>query len=106
VVNGILSSTRSYGDETITVARKQFAEGFAQGKPREETYYFDTDPSWELEVAGFLDHVAGDTPIESGTSEQALKAMELVFAIYDQDAANQQEEKRPQGRNHGENPCA
>ena len=85
-VNGILSSTRSYGDETITVARKQFDDGFASGKPREEIIYFDTDPSWELEVADFFEHVLEDTPVESGTSEQALKAMELVFAIYANDA--------------------
>ncbi len=81
-VNGILSSTRSYGDETVSVARKQFNEGFAQGKPREEIIYFDADPSWELEVAGFLENILNDTPVESGSSEQALKAMQLVFAIY------------------------
>jgi len=84
-VNGILSSTRSYGDETITVARRRFDEGFAMGKPREEIIYFDTDPSWELEVADFIRHIREDTPIESGTSEQALKAMKLVFSIYDND---------------------
>lgn len=84
-VNGILSSTRSYGDETITVARKQFDDGFAAGKPREETVFFDTDPSWELEVADFVRHVAEDSPVESGTSQDALKAMELVFEIYKND---------------------
>ncbi|HEX71807.1 MAG TPA: Gfo/Idh/MocA family oxidoreductase, partial [Candidatus Hydrogenedentes bacterium] len=84
-VNGILSSTRSYGDETVSVARKQFNEGFAQGKPREEIIYFDADPSWELEVAGFLENILNDTPVESGSSEQALKAMQLVFAIYQGD---------------------
>lgn len=85
IVNGILSSTRSYGDETISVARKRFDSGFAQGKPTEEIIYFDHDPSWELEVAGFLDNVLGDKPVDMGTSEQALRAMELVFAIYEND---------------------
>jgi len=86
-VNGILSSTRSYGDETIFVARKQFDDGFATGKPREEAIYFDTDPSWELEVADFIRHIQEDTPVASGTSEDALKAMRLVFAIYENDEA-------------------
>ncbi|MCA9444360.1 MAG: Gfo/Idh/MocA family oxidoreductase, partial [Candidatus Omnitrophica bacterium] len=81
-VNGILSSTRSYGDETVTIARKKFDEGFATGKPREEIIYFDTDPSWELEVADFIRHITEDSPVESGNSEQALKAMQLVFDIY------------------------
>lgn len=84
-VNGILSSTRSYGEETISVARKQFDDGFASGKPREETIYFDTDPSWELEVADFLDYVQNDKPVVSGSSSDALKAMQLVFAIYEDD---------------------
>lgn len=84
-VNGILSSTRSYGEESVSVARKQLGTGAAQGKPREEILYFDADPSWELEVAGFLDNVLNDTPVQSGTSEQALKAMQLVYAIYQND---------------------
>jgi len=84
-VNGILTSTRSYGDETLSVARKQFDDGFALGKPREEIVYFDSDPSWELEVAGFMDNILKDTPVDSGDSEQALKAMQLVFAIYHND---------------------
>jgi len=84
-VNGILSSTRSYGDETITVARKQLGGGHATGKPREETIYFDTDPSWEREVAEFFDSILNGAPIVFGTSEQALKAMQLVCAIYKDD---------------------
>lgn len=84
-VNGILSSTRSYGDETISMARRQFDEGFAQGKPREEIIYFDTDPSWELEVADFLRYVAEDVPVATGTSYDALKVLELVEAIYRDD---------------------
>lgn len=86
-VNGILSSTRSYGDETISMARRQFDDGFAQGKPREEIIYFDTDPSWELEVADFMDCVVNDKPVVSGTSLDALKAMQLVYAIYENDAS-------------------
>ncbi len=94
-VNGILTSTRSYGDETISVARKQFDDGFAQGKPREEIVYFDTDPSWELEVAGFLENIIQDRPVESGNSEQALQAMQLVYAIYNNDQRFMQSPSAP-----------
>ena len=86
-VNGILSSTRSYGDETITVGRRDFNNGFATGKPREEVIYFDTDPSWELEIADFVTCIQRDTPVMSGTSKDALKAMQLVHAIYQNDQA-------------------
>jgi predicted dehydrogenase len=85
-INGILTSSRSYGDETITVARRQFDEGFAIGKPREEVIYFDTDPSWELEVNDFAECIDRDIPVTSGTSLDALKAMQLVYAIYEADS--------------------
>lgn len=85
-VNGILTSSRSYGDETITVARRKFDEGFDHGNPHEETIYFDNDPSWELEVADFLRAIQDNTPITTGTSQDALEAMKLVFAIYEGDA--------------------
>lgn len=96
-VNGILSSTRSYGDETISVARKRFDPGFAPGKPTEEVIYFDNDPSWELEIASFVDSVRNDVPVAMGTSEQALKAMELVFAIYSNDETFIQSKSAPWG---------
>lgn len=86
-VNGILSSTRSYGDETITVARRQLGPGAPMGKPREETMYFDTDPSWELELAEFVDCVAGRCAVAHGTSHDALAAMELVYRIYGADSS-------------------
>lgn len=84
-VNGILSSTRSYGDETISVARKSFRTGAPTGKPNEEIFYFDTDPSWEREVAEFLLDVKEDRPVMMGNSAQALQAMRLVYAIYHDD---------------------
>lgn len=84
-VNGILSSTRSYGDETISVARNRFDEGVPPGKPTEEIIYFDTDPSWELEIEDFVDSALNGTPVESGTSDDALKVMELIYAIYQND---------------------
>jgi predicted dehydrogenase len=84
-VNGILSSTRSYGDETITIAHRRFDDTVAIGKPREETVYFDTDPSWALEVGEFIDAVQGKRPLEHGTSADAVAAMDLVYRIYEAD---------------------
>lgn len=84
-VNGILSSSRTYGDETISVSRRQFDEGFDTGKPQEETVFFDEDPSWELEIADFIDSVQNGKSVESGNSEDALAVMKLVFKIYADD---------------------
>ncbi|PAB59150.1 Gfo/Idh/MocA family protein [Anaeromicrobium sediminis] len=82
-VNGILSSTRSYGEESITFAKKQFeSEVNAIGKPREETIYFDKDDSWRLEIEEFYDCIIGEKRLTSGTTKDALKAMELIDKLY------------------------
>jgi len=82
-VNGILSSTRSYGEESITFARKQFEdEASAMGKPREEIIYFDRDDSWELELDEFYRCIKGEKAIIVGSSQDALRVMELIEIIY------------------------
>lgn len=83
VLNGILSSTRSYGDETLIYARKQFEDtSFAFGKPREEIVYFDTDDSWRLEIEDFVNAIEKEISINFGNSQDALKVMKLVEKIY------------------------
>ncbi len=83
-VNGILSSTRSYGEESVTFAKKQFEdETKAMGKPREETIYFDTDDSWKLETHEFFDCISGRKKIPLGNSGDALKVMQLIEKIYE-----------------------
>lgn len=84
-INGILSSTRSYGEESITFARRQFEdEASAFGKPREQTIYFDRDDSWRLEIEDFVNAIVGKRRVETGTSKDALKVMQLVRKIYHQ----------------------
>ncbi len=82
-LNGILSSTRSYGDESLTFARKQFEdETFAFGRPREETIFFDRDDSWSLEIAEFSKLIREKQPVHSGNSFDALRVMQLIDSIY------------------------
>jgi len=82
-VNGLLTSTRSYGDETITFARKQFEdEALAIGRPREETIFFDRDDSMRLELEEFYECIVGNKSDFHGNSADALKVMQLVEKIY------------------------
>lgn len=84
-LEGILSGTRSYGDETLSIARRQFEDDtFAMGKPREEKIFFDTDESWKLELEEFVDCILNNKRVYNGNSEDALKVMELVESIYNQ----------------------
>lgn len=81
---GILSSTRSYGAETITVA---YPEQGQHGDPREVMTRYNHDPSWHDEVFDFAAAVLDDRDIEHGSSLEALKTMELVYKIYCADRA-------------------
>lgn len=83
-LTGILSSTRSYGDETLVYARKDLAGITGKpGNPQENKIYFDDDHSWDLEVKEFIKCVENDTIVEWGNSLDALRVMEMVFGIYD-----------------------
>jgi predicted dehydrogenase len=76
---GILSSSKSYGAETITVSH---ASDDASGDPREVTTRYNHDPSWQDEIAEFASAILDDTPITSGSSIDALRSMHLVYRIY------------------------
>lgn len=82
-LNGILSSTRSYGEESIRFAKRQFEdETRAMGKPREETIYFDTDDSWRLEMEEFHNCLTMQKQKPVGSTTDAYNVMKLIEAIY------------------------
>lgn len=83
LLEGILSNSRSYGEESITFAKKQFEdEARAFGRPREEKIFFDTDDSWKLEIEEFHDCLTGKIESPSGNTSDALKVMTLISQIY------------------------
>lgn len=82
ILSGILSGSKSYGAETLTVV---WADDDDQGDPREQTTRYNRDPSWEHEIAEFAGAVSSGGAITNGSSLEALKTMELVYAIYDAD---------------------
>ena len=84
-VDGMPSTTRSYRDEMITHARRRTGNGFTIGNPPEESKFFNTDPSWDLELAEFMDCVKNGKAVTEGSSEDAYQAMRLVHAIYEND---------------------
>ncbi len=78
-LSGILSGSKSYGAETLTITRRGEND---MGDPHEETKSYDNDPSWTLEVAEFADAVLRDGKIRNGSAEDALRTMQLVYKIY------------------------
>lgn len=85
ILGGILSGTKSYGAETLTVVRADPDND--RGDPKEQTTRYNRDPSWDDEIAAFADCIINDKPVQSGTSRDALRTMQLVFKVYYGDAA-------------------
>jgi predicted dehydrogenase len=79
ILSGILSGSKSYGAETLTVS---WAADDDMGDPREQTTRYNQDNSWRDEIAEFADAITDNQPIRNGSSEHALKTMELVYRIY------------------------
>ena len=79
ILAGILSGSKSYGAETMTVV---WASDESGGDPREQTTRYNTDPSWESEINEFADAVLHDRKIENGSSQDALRTTQLVYRIY------------------------
>jgi len=85
VISGLLSKTGSYGRETLVIGRRPAQnEKMAVGNPREETTYYDHDPSWDIEIAHFAECIIKNMPITKGTSEDALKVMSIIDEAYRQ----------------------
>ncbi|HTH15891.1 MAG TPA: Gfo/Idh/MocA family oxidoreductase [Magnetospirillum sp.] len=76
---GILSGSKSYGAETMTVAWA--TEGDA-GDPREQTTRYNQDPSWADEIADFAGCILTSRPVTEGSSAEAYATMRLVYRIY------------------------
>ena len=79
ILSGILSGSKSYGEETLTVAR---ATPNDAGDPGEEVTRYENDPSWADEIADFAEAIAQDRPIVDGSAAEALATMQLVYRIY------------------------
>ncbi len=80
ILGGILSGTKSYGAETLTVIRAD--PDHDRGDPREVTTRYNNDSSWDQEIAEFVSSIENDALISSGTSRDALQTMRLVYRIY------------------------
>jgi predicted dehydrogenase len=80
ILGGILSGTKSYGAETLTVVRADPDND--QGDPKEQVTRYNHDPSWDAEISEFTHSILSNQPVQNGTSREALRTMKLVFRIY------------------------
>jgi predicted dehydrogenase len=78
-LSGILSSSKSYGAETLTVV---FKDDDDDGDPREQMTRYNRDNSWRDEIDDFAAAILDGTDPGAGSSLEALHTMELVYRIY------------------------
>lgn len=79
VLSGILSGSKSYGAETLTVTRVGNDD---MGDPLEQTTRYNMDPSWASEIEEFANAVFKNQLILHGSSQDVFRTMGLVYAIY------------------------
>jgi predicted dehydrogenase len=94
-LHGILSGSKSYGEEKIVIGKRD--EESDNGQMKSEVIKFLQDNSWRDEIFEFAEAVVKDKPIESGSSLDALETMKLVYSIYfdDQEWRNKFSIRKP-----------
>jgi predicted dehydrogenase len=85
ILGGILSGSKSYGAETLTVVTAEPDND--NGDPKEQLTRYNRDSSWDEEVTCFAGYILNDRAVQSGSSDDALKTMQLVYRIYYADPA-------------------
>lgn len=80
ILSGILSGSKSYGAETLTVVTADPDKD--NGDPKEQITKYNNDPSWDDEMNAFAFAILNNNLIINGTSKDALNTIKLVYKIY------------------------
>lgn len=81
VLNGLKTSSGTYGDEVLSIAKNRSTAPAAIWED-EEQITFHTDKSWQNEIEHFFSSIENDTPVQYGNSDDAMKIMTLIDEIY------------------------
>lgn len=79
-LSGILSGSKSYGEEKIVYGRRD--DKSYNGQMESKTIKFLEDNSWKDEIFEFADSILNEKEIQSGNIFDAYETMKLVFKIY------------------------
>lgn len=83
VLNGLITSSMSYGKEILTIAKNRSAAPAATWQDEVRMEYM-TNNSWRYEMRQFFDAINEDTPVKIGNSDDALRLMTVIDKIYAQ----------------------
>jgi predicted dehydrogenase len=83
VLNGLLTSSGSYGEEILSIAKNRSTAPAATWKDEIRKQY-NINNSWRYEMETFFTAINKDQPVEIGNSSDALKLMTIIDKIYEQ----------------------
>lgn len=81
VLNGLKTSSGTYGDEVLSVAKNRSTAPASTWEDEERTTYH-TEGFWRSEIDHFMDAVIDGKPVAIGNLQDARKLMRLVDRVY------------------------
>ena len=81
VLNGLNTSSKSYGEEVLNIAKNRSLAPAAIWE-EEENIHFKTDNSWEKEIIEFNKSIIENTKPIIGNSLEALQLIKVIDEIY------------------------
>jgi 1,5-anhydro-D-fructose reductase (1,5-anhydro-D-mannitol-forming) len=81
VLNGLVTSSKSYGAEILTLAKNKSSVPAVSWEDEEKIEY-NKDNSWRYEIEHFFNAIRNDSKIEVGNSNDALRLMSIIDKIY------------------------
>lgn len=94
-LHGILSGSKSYGEEKLIVGLQDESDF---GSQWQKTIKYLEDNSWRHEINEFVGAITSKRKIKYGNSQDALATMKLVYRIYYSDCAWRRKFKIPNYR--------
>jgi len=81
VLNGLKTSSMTYGDEILSIAKNRSTAPAATWED-EEHYSYNKNDSWESEVEEFFCAIRQNRKVSIGSSTDALAVMKIIDKIY------------------------
>ena len=82
-LQGILSSTKSYGKESLKIIKGKI--NLFKGSSSQKNFFFKKDNSWREEIEEFSKIIKKNLKVKTGNIFDAIESMKLVEKIYNAD---------------------
>ena len=80
VLNGLKTSSNTYGDETLTISKNRSIAPSAKWEEEKHVTY-ESDTSWTSEANEFIGPIK-ENKVSRGNSDDAIKLMKVIDQIY------------------------